>query len=295
MGKRAKQKKFAGYLLLYIVVAAICIGVHTNKVLSTDASAYTQETRELPIIMYHSIVDNRAKAGDYVITPAVLEADFLYLAENGYEAISIVELVAFAKGEGALPAKPVLITFDDGHYNNYSYALPLLEKYDLRAVVSVVGSFTDAASALNEAPNNNYSCLTWAQIQALLDSGRIDIGNHSDNLHDPKTRLGAIKVSGESDAQFLQMLHTDLELLQKKMEQNLDYSPVVLAYPFGKFSALTEELAKDMGFSVTLTCAERINVITKGQVEDLYGLGRFNRPYGIATEAFMKRFERKTQ
>lgn len=288
--KKKWQKKIC-YVLLYIIVLCVCVGVHMHKRQEVPVSTYATETRQLPIIMYHSIVDSTAKAGDYVITPVVLEADFAYISAQGYEAVSIDELIAFGQGTGTLPQKPILITFDDGHYNNYSYALPLLQKYDLKAVISVVGAFTDFYSELGETPNNNYSCLTWAQIKELIESERIDIGNHSNNLHDPQKRLGIIKASGETDAQFLQMVYNDLQSLQDKMAQEIGYTPKVLAYPFGKFSQLTEDLAKDMGFLVTLTCAERINVITKGDAQSLYGLGRYNRPYGVSTQAFMQRIE----
>ena len=75
-----------------------------------------------------------------------MEQDFQYLKEQGYTAVLPDDLIAYANGEGQLPPKPILITFDDGYYNNYSYAFPLLKKYDMKAVISIVGNFTEQYS-----------------------------------------------------------------------------------------------------------------------------------------------------
>ncbi len=48
------------------------------------------ECVELPIIMYHSILDSTAKAGDYVITPAVLEADLLFGSRAMRRCLSLI-------------------------------------------------------------------------------------------------------------------------------------------------------------------------------------------------------------
>lgn len=287
MAKSKKKKLY--FTILFIIVTLFCILLHKSSPHSVFMESDPVDTRELPIIMYHSVINSTSRAGQYIVTPATVEADFKYLTEHGYEAVSINQLISYSNGETSLPAKPVLITFDDAHYNNYTYILPLLLKYDLKAVISAVGSFTDSASNSSEPLHNNYSYLTWPLLKELLNTGVIDIANHSNNLHDPKTRLGAVKALGESDMQFAQIILSDFETLQEKMKEHLDYTPKVLAYPFGKYSALTEEVAKELGFEVTLTCAERVNVIKQGEPKTLYSLGRFNRPYGITTESFMQK------
>ena len=52
----------------------------------------------------------------------------------------------YVNGIGILPEKPVMITLDDGCYNNLSDVLPLLEKYDMHAIVSVVGEYTNVTA-----------------------------------------------------------------------------------------------------------------------------------------------------
>ena len=90
---------------------------------------------------------------------------------------------------GDLPEQPILLTFDDGFYNNYSLALPLLEQYDMCAIVSVVGQFTDELAP--ESPHeDSYSYLTWEDLQALLDSGRVELGSHTYQMHSHTDRCG---------------------------------------------------------------------------------------------------------
>ena len=55
----------------------------------------------------------------------------------------VEDLIRYVDQGTPLPEKPVMLTFDDGHYNYISYLLPLLEEYDMKAVVSVVGEFAD--------------------------------------------------------------------------------------------------------------------------------------------------------
>lgn len=253
------------------------------------SSQKSKESVELPILMYHSILDSTAKAGDYVITPAVLEADLLYLREQGYETVLISDLIRYVNGEGDLPEKPVLLTFDDGYYNNYSYLYPLLQKYDMKAVISIIGKCTEYFSSGEEKMNNNYAYLTWKQLEEMLDSGLVEVQNHTYNLHGKDTRFGLVKVAGESVGDFYSYVSEDLELMQAKMQENLHQRPTTLAYPFGALSKETETLAKHLGFSCTLTCYEKLNIIEKGNPDSLYCLGRVNREYGSSTQEILNR------
>ena len=130
----------------------------------------------LPVLMYHSVFSGRHS--DYVVPPEVLESDLAYLSDHGYQAVLVSDLVEYVYNGKPLPEKPVMITFDDGYYNNLEQCLPLLEKYDMCAVISVVGSYI-----VNQAEQDShitaYSYLTFPEIQTLLESGRIEIGNHT--------------------------------------------------------------------------------------------------------------------
>ena len=120
----------------------------------------SQEVR-FPVLMYHVVHSNPKKAGDYVITPQALEEDLLYLQRQGCTTVVMSDLIAYVQQGTPLPEKPVMITFDDGYYNNYLNAYPLLQKYQMKAVISIIVGETDKYSELDEN-KENYSHITWA-------------------------------------------------------------------------------------------------------------------------------------
>lgn len=240
----------------------------------------------LPVLMYHSVTE--LPETDYCITPDTLEQDLAYLQANGYETVSAEQLIAYTNGAGSLPAKPVMLTFDDGFYNNLSLVLPLLEQYDMCAIVSVVGIFADVYGP--DAPHNDvYSYLTWEDLRQLRDSGRVDLGSHTYNLHSRTgERQGCAKLEWESETAYHQMLLEDLSLLQTRFQEELQLQPAVFAYPYGFLSAESKPVLRELGFQITMTCLEQSNVITQDPA-CLYGLSRYNRPGNCATETYMTR------
>ncbi len=238
----------------------------------------------LPVIMYHSI---REPDNNYQLSPAALESDLRYLREHGYESVTAAQLIDYTHGNGELPPHPVLITFDDGFYNNLSDALPLLEQYDMHAVISIVGKYTDeTAPADPHVPA--YSYLTWEDVQALLDSGRVEIGSHTYDLHRNEERAGCSIRLGEDPDAYKSMLRGDLDKLQTQCRKKTGISPAVFAYPYGFVCRESIPVLNELGFSVTLTCREAPNYITRDPA-CLYGLGRYHRSPKYSTEEFFEK------
>lgn len=281
-------KKFLRLLLTDAAVFAICglVFFVGRKVFRSSATSEEESPVPLPVIMYHSVWDT--SPSEYVVTPEQLDSDLKWLRDNGYSSVSAEELVRYTHGQGALPDKPVLITFDDGHYNNLSDALPVFEKYDMCFIVSVVGSYTDSLAPVD--PHcSAYSYLTWEDISALLSSGRAEIGNHTYAMHSNSAgRKGCARMNGESEEDYRSALRDDLTLLQTESAAELGYSPFIFAYPFGLISRESVPVLRDMGFLITLTCYERMNYISRDP-DCLFGLDRFNRSGLLSTEEYMTR------
>ncbi len=73
-------------------------------------------------------------------------------------------------------------------------------------------------------------------------------------------------------------------MLNNKLISNIGFVPFIMAYPYGIKNKTLEEIVKSQGFSVTLSCRESVNKISVG--DNLYNLGRFNRPYKYSTNTF---------
>lgn len=239
----------------------------------------------LPIIMYHSVLKSRQ--GDFIITPDMLEKDLQYIQEKGYTTITMKELIAYVYEDATLPEKPILLTFDDGHYNNYGYVVPLLKQYHMKAVISIVGSYTDTYSNTDEA-NLNYSYLRWKDVKELIDEQEetIEFQNHTYQLHDMKHgRKGCMKKYQESIQSYETILENDLQKLQQEFKDNTNYVPTTFTYPFGAISKESYPIIKKLGFKASLSCSSGVNYITKDP-DCLYLLKRNNRTNTINRTTF---------
>lgn len=242
----------------------------------------------VPIIMYHSILKDPARAGDYILSPAMLESDLIYLAEHGYETVVVQDLIDYVDGVGVLPEKPVMITLDDGHYNNLAYVLPILERMQMRAVISIVGAYTDRFTEEPD-PNPNYAYLSWEEVRELAGSGYVEIQNHSYDMHGLLGRKGSARMRGESEEQYRRLFTEDTQRVQSALLEHTGQAATAYAYPFGNSCEEAEQCLHELGFRASFTCREQGNTVRRGDPESLFGLGRFNRPSGERSAAFMRR------
>lgn len=249
-----------------------------------------QNQRVLPIIMYHQILKNRKS--DYIVTPGLFENDLIEMKERGYETVFPSEVIAFCEGRGGLPQKPVMLTFDDGHYNNIYYGMEALKKHGCKAVLNIIGVCSDNTVVSGDHSNPAYSHLTWEQIGQAADSGVYEIGNHTFDLHNQSPRKGVSQKKGESEEQYRKVLTDDVMKLQSCLELKSGVLPECFAYPFGKYSNLSEKIILEMNFKMIFVCYEQQNMITAGVPSGLYRLCRFNRLPNISSGSFFDKMEK---
>lgn len=268
-------------ILLAMMLFPICFYV----------SAGNNETEiSVPIIMYHSVLKDKNRAGKYIVTTQTLENDLKYLKEHNYNSIFVSELISYVYEGISLPQNPIILTFDDGHYNNMEYLLPLLDTYDMKAVISVVGSYTEEFSK-KDSHNPNYSYLTWDDISQLQNSGRIEIANHTYNMHESAIRKGCSIKEGESKEEYQGILREDLTLLQQELKSKSNINPpLTFTYPYGYICKESQKVIEEIGFLASLSCYEKVSKISKDPAS-LYCLGRYNRPDDLSTDKFMKKIK----
>lgn len=273
-------------LLILVGVLTVNFIVKNNKSV-TKTNADTSESIDLPVVMYHSLLKDRAYHGEYVISPDDFESDLKYLMDHGYETVLIEDLINYTKG-GSLPEKPVLITFDDGYYNNYLYGMEIAQRLNCKFVVSPIATVTEL---FTNSPDENayYSHLTWDMLKEMSDSGLVEVQNHSYDMHTIGKRKGIRQKQGESNEDYAKAISDDLLKAQEEIEGHIGKRPTAFAYPFGAVSKSTPEIVKSLGFSATLTSAEKVSTISRDP-DSLYNLGRFVRPSGISSAEF---FEKK--
>lgn len=99
--------------------------------------------RTLTVIMFHRVIDPADPRWascdpDYTLDTALFDRCLAFFARH-YNIVSVDDVLAARRGEASLPARALLITFDDGWSDNVDFALPRLRAIDMPALLFVVG------------------------------------------------------------------------------------------------------------------------------------------------------------
>lgn len=237
------------------------------------------------VIMYHQICNDPAVLGDYAVTPEILRNDFEYMKNNNIHPVSFAQLSRYVKFGEALPENPIVITFDDGERSFITKVLPLLKEYNFPANINIVGSLVELYTKNGET-DDRYAYLNVDDIKLLYNEPLIEIGYHSYNLHSLSLRRGMGRIHGESDSDYEKLICDDIEHFNKFFSALTDTQPLIVAYPYGIRNDKLQDILKTNNFTVTLTCRESPDTLKVG--DDLFELGRFNRPYDISTKTFFE-------
>lgn len=276
-------------ITIVAIITLLILGNICNPAVQSVANEL--KSTNLPVIMYHIILEDSNKINDYIITPTQLEEDLIYLKENGYNTITTTQLLDFVNLGEPLPENPIIITFDDGYETIYHYALPLLKKYNMTAISSVLGIQVDYYSENYNENQMSYSHSTWEQLKIMQESGIFELGNHTYDMHKPEgsSRFGTLINYNESESEYQEELKSDISNLNLKFQQNLEFIPNIFAYPYGKISKESISVIEDMGFDIILTCEEKVNIISQGEQSPIY-LKRYNRSGYYKTSDFFAKF-----
>ncbi|WP_084574220.1 polysaccharide deacetylase family protein [Sporomusa malonica] len=206
----------------------------------------------VPLLAYHQV---SSVPEVYSIDPDQFEEHMRYLSSHGYTAISLAELFASKNGVQPLPPNPVIITFDDGYADNCLTALPIMEKYGMKATVFVIAG---------QVGQPEY--LTWDQIRFMQAKG-IEIGSHT---------YSHIALSDLDQPKLMDELTRSKQVIETNLGKPVDF----LAYPFGQYNANTITGVKQAGYVGACTGLPGLGT-TK---DDAYQLKRVNIPrpkYGL--------------
>jgi peptidoglycan/xylan/chitin deacetylase (PgdA/CDA1 family) len=259
-----------------------------TMIVTTTSSEMPDPDIKVPIIMYHSVIDSKQNLGAYVLNLEELRRDLLYIKEKGYTPILLSDLINYHNIPYLrLPEKPIILTFDDGFYNNYSLVFPLIQEMGMKFVFSVVGEYVEKESESKEKQVDLYSYVNWSQVREMYDSGIVDILNHSYSFHKINGRRGMMQKQSENDSVYLNTIKTDLLKVQDRFKEHGIRSSNAFTYPFGLFTPKTQKILAEMGYEAVLTCTEGVNVINRSS--SLMELKRYNRIHGPYSEKFFEK------
>lgn len=244
------------FKMVFIILIMTCI-----VLISGCGLLVKPEKKHIPIFLYHSIKpeigenDNK----NMVVTRENFEADLKYLKDNGYTSIDLKTLIDYYENPRTkLPDKPFVITFDDGYLDNYEHAYPLLKEYQTKALIHIIAwSVGRDKFILNDNPINPH--FTWEQGIEMVDSGLIELGSHTFDMHSPAglsygyeeaAGLGLEAMENEGRDEYYSRIHKDLEKSKDIMEENLGRKVNAIAYPYGRYNDVVIQVVKDLGFKI---------------------------------------------
>ena len=191
----------------------------------------------VPVLVYHVL--NPTIPGSMTITPDRFESQIRWLKDNGYTVIPLKKLVSYLQGENvSLPAKPVVITADDGWESDYTYMYPIVRKYNVPVTLFIY------PGAISEGKH----ALTWDQLKELMRSGLFDIQAHTlthPNFKQEKKHL--------SQAAYEKLVHRELFESREILEDKLGIKVDLLAWPFGIYDSYLEQQAVRAGYTMAFS------------------------------------------
>ena len=200
---------------------------------------------KLPILMYHAIhvMDpSEAANSGLIVDPETFESHLKALKEAGYYTLSPAEAYK-ALTENVLPEnkKVVWLTFDDSLKDFYTQAYPILQKYQMKATNNVITGFVQAGRE---------DILTLDEIKEMKKNG-MSFEDHTVNHPD-------LSVSS-ADTQ-----NSELQDSKEYLDHNLSQTTTTVAYPSGRYSETTLQLAEKLGYKMGLTTNNGLASLSDG-------------------------------
>lgn len=217
------------------------------------------------ILMYHQVLPQSiAYKNDLIVTVENLDEQLIYIKNN-------FKTIVFKDLETSKSVKnKIILTFDDGYYNNLQYLMPLLEKHQLKATIFIPTEFIE-----NNMNGDEKVYMNFDEIKSL-NPNLVEIALHS---HSHKNFSQMTLSEAEAD------LLKNIEIL----EQNQINFTKVLAYPYGKFPKDKERKKEffKMLNRIGIVSAMRIgNNVASYPFKKRFEVNRIDIKYGDSLKTF---------
>jgi glycosyltransferase involved in cell wall biosynthesis/peptidoglycan/xylan/chitin deacetylase (PgdA/CDA1 family) len=202
----------------------------------------------LPVLLFHHVGPRSANASPgLTISPDKFRRTVEWLVEHGFTGIAPSQWIEWLDTGRRLPAKPVLLTFDDALADLDAHAFPVLREFGFSAGVYVVTRQIGRTNAWAHRGAGVHGCLSAEQLRGWQSQG-IEFGAHS-RTHPDLTRLPA------------HMLEDEVRGSREDLEDLLGVSVPTFAYPFGYVNAEVERSVATH-FDLALSTDEGMNTLS---------------------------------
>jgi biofilm PGA synthesis lipoprotein PgaB len=222
-------------------------------------------------LAYHDVEDQDPDQGFLSVRTDRLVDQLAWLRENGYQAVSVDQILEARDGGKPLPDRAVLLSFDDGYRSFHTRVLPILKAYRWPALLAPVGMWMDTPADkevdFGGSPQPRSRFLDWDQIREISRSGLVEIAAHTDASHygalanpqgntEPAAAIRVYDGRGrqyESEAQFHARMGRDVAAITAKIRRATGKSPRAWVWPYGAEGGSTLKIAGEHGYRMALT------------------------------------------
>ena len=213
------------------------------------------------VLCYHHISPVRTL---YNSTPEMFARHLEILQDAGYAFVDHDEFVSLARRRFPTRARTALITFDDGHADNWFHARPMLQSMkvpavlfaitDPRAILEGPARTPAEEPQLGDGPDAEHvhTPMRWSEIQAWHATGLLSVQSHTHG-HVPLERFAGSRET------LQKLISDDLELSRNVISDRIGIPPVSLAWPWGHSNPTLRAVASRLGFPLQFSTVPGYN------------------------------------
>ncbi len=181
----------------------------------------------VPVLMYHHIQPTKdaaqKKQSGLNVDNGMFDLQMEYLKSHGYTTITAKQLIDSLRTHVSLPKKSIVLTFDDGYKDNYTYALPIFKKYGVTANLMLATGLMEGADYLS-----------WDQVNEMKNNG-VYFTDHT------WSHYGVGRGSQDK-------IKFEIETAKKQIEDHTGQHVDIFTYPYGSFSNAAISILQQDGF-----------------------------------------------
>ncbi len=210
-----------------------------------------------PILLYHSVDPDEPASNRYNVTPDKFAAQMQALADWGYTTITASQLVRAIKYGAPLPPRPVVITFDDGHYSVYQYAFPIMQEHGFVGVTYIVANRLKALGFTGAT-----------QLEEMIGAGW-EVGSHSYTHSD---------LTLDHSIAFNEIFYS-----RDTLNDSLSQDVTTFAYPYGSIDNYVIDRTSKWGYTAAMGLGSfnshteaDLYYLSRREVQGTYDMGTFS-------------------
>lgn len=203
------------------------------------------------IVTFHDI--SPTIYSSYVITPSRFSADLSAISSH-FHVITNQQFVDFLNHRESIPTNAVLLTFDDGYRDMYTYALPILLQHHMQ------GTFFEIVGT---ADHSDPTKLTWDEIKMMVQDG-MAFESHTYNSHyEVRGRNGVmvpvfdtrLTINGklETPKHYDNRILNDFLKSRNELSREIGEPVVQFAWPYGWGTPQATYIAERAGYQDIFT------------------------------------------